>query len=236
MEEVKLIANDYLSRINEILDEAWKIFQSQFLNHKIDIRSEAPFQLHFANIIKSIGELYTIKPEEQFYVNREVRFDKGKKDDRPKIVDITMGFKVFEECPESTNLYKVNEYNCAIELKFKTKEQGAQNIGRINVYQDLEALEQVCKSDRYSFGKFYMITNDIIYTKEPKQNSRIKDYNISDGHKTTPGIIAKYEGKVGEKSDYHDIVLEESYEFKWEYCQDYKKDTWYFLEMPPRTK
>ena len=141
MKEVQLISNDYPSRMKEILDESWKIFKSQFVHKRNDIDKEAPFQLQFASIIKNVGELYTIRPDEQFYVNRETKFEDIKNDGRPKIVDITMGFKKFEKYSENSDLYKVTDYKCAIELKFKTKAQGAQNIGRINVYQDLESLE-----------------------------------------------------------------------------------------------
>lgn len=66
MKEVQLIATDYASRMKEILDEAWKIFKAQFIHKRNDIDKEAPFQLQFASIIKNVGELYSIKPGEQF--------------------------------------------------------------------------------------------------------------------------------------------------------------------------
>lgn len=228
MKEVQLISNDYPSRMKEILDESWKIFKSQFVHKRNDIDKEAPFQLQFASIIKNVGELYTIRPDEQFYVNRETKFEDIKNDGRPKIVDITMGFKKFEKYSENSDLYKVTDYKCAIELKFKTKAQGAQNIGRINVYQDLESLEHVCRNYGCSFGKFYMITDDVLYTKVPKETSYVSAFNTSDGYETNGGTVHKYDGKGGKTDKYDSIELKGSYRFEWEHCME---DNWYFLEI-----
>ena|GEM_PF-1484199 len=46
----------------------------------------------------------------------------------------------------------------AIELKFKTEQQGAQDHGRIDAYVDIEAVELVTKS-QFTFVRFYMITD-----------------------------------------------------------------------------
>ena len=85
MKDVHLIVTDYPSRMKEILDESWKIFKSQFVHKRNDIDKEAPFQLQFASIIKNVGELYTIRPDEQFYVNRETKFEDIKNDGRPLV-------------------------------------------------------------------------------------------------------------------------------------------------------
>ena len=89
MKEVQLISNNYASRMKEILDESWKIFKSQFVYKRNDIDKEAPFQLQFASIIKSVGELYSIKPGEQFFVGMETKCEGIKEDGKPKYVDIT---------------------------------------------------------------------------------------------------------------------------------------------------
>ena len=48
---------------------------------------------------------------------------------KPKYIDISCGF--------------IDKINCAIELKFKTAQQGAQDHGRIDAYRDIYALELV---------------------------------------------------------------------------------------------
>ena len=173
MKEVQLISNNYASRMKEILDESWKIFKSQFVYKRNDIDKEAPFQLQFASIIKSVGELYSIKPGEQFFVGMETKCEGIKEDGKPKYVDITCGFRTGSK----------SEFSCAIELKFKTRQQSAQDIGRINVYQDLESLEKVCRKGGYDSGKFYMITDSRMYTALGK--GEVADqFMIYDGYTT----------------------------------------------------
>ena len=77
-----------------------------------------------------------------FFVDLETRCEdvKGK----AKYVDITCSFP-------NANV------SCAIELKFKTKRQSAEDHGRIDAYVDIEAVELVCES-QFTLGRFFMIT------------------------------------------------------------------------------
>ena len=136
MKEVQLIANDYPSRMKEILDEAWKVFKWQFANKAFvkEIENEAPFQLHFASIIRSIGNMYVLHGE-TFYVDLETKWE-GKTDEsceKKKYIDITCGFyKLGEAIPQ---------YACAIELKFKRKDYGALPHNLFAIYKDIESIE-----------------------------------------------------------------------------------------------
>ena len=62
-----MIPLDYRERLDRILDLSWEIFKSQFINGRILVATEAPFQHHLGNIIKSIGELYCLKRNEVFF-------------------------------------------------------------------------------------------------------------------------------------------------------------------------
>ena len=225
MKEVQLIATNYVSRMKEILDEAWKIFKAQFIYKRNDIDKEAPFQLQFASIIKNVGELYSIKPGEQFFVGMETKCEDIKEDGKPKYVDITCGFRSGNE----------PEFSCAIELKFKTRQQSAQDIGRINVYQDLEALEQVCRKGGYDIGKFYMITDSRVYTVMGK--GEVADqFMIYDGYLTDGNTIHIHDEPEWKNNKYCKVELKNQYKFEWEHserCDDKKNNLkdWYFLEL-----
>lgn len=122
-----IVKFEYSERLKEILDESWKIFKSQFIYQRHQINKEAPFQHHFAQIIRNVGNLYSIGEKDLFKVDLETKCDNVK--GKSKYIDISCEF--------------VNEINCAIELKFKTALQGAQDHGRIDAYVDIEALEIV---------------------------------------------------------------------------------------------
>ena len=164
MKEVQLIANDYPSRMKEILDEAWKVFKWQFANKAFvkEIENEAPFQLHFASIIRSIGNMYVLHGE-TFYVDLETKWE-GKTDEsceKKKYIDITCGFYKFGEA--------IPQYACAIELKFKRKDYGALPHNLFAIYKDIESIESEVLAtgeegnDRYSEGRLYFITNNSDY-------------------------------------------------------------------------
>lgn len=224
MKEVQLIATNYASRMKEILDEAWKIFKAQFIYRRNDIDKEAPFQLQFASIIKSVGELYSIKPGEQFFVGMETKCEGIKEDGKPKYVDITCGFRTGSK----------SEFSCAIELKFKTRQQSAQDIGRINVYQDLESLEKVCRKGGYDSGKFYMITDSRMYTALGK--GEVADqFMIYDGYTTQGNTTHIHDEPKWKNNKYCKVELKNQYRFEWEHSERYEGDNnvsnWYFLEI-----
>ena len=111
------------------------------------ILREASFQHHFANTLSTIGSLYCVERSDIFPVDLETKFAdiKGKS----KFIDISCSF------PNA-------KVSCAIELKFKTAQQGAQDHGRIDAYVDIEAVELACKS-HFNFGRFFMITDSSVY-------------------------------------------------------------------------
>ena len=140
---LKLISKEYKDRIREIITLSWRIFISQYTNERMKINKEAPFQHHLATIIKEVGQLYTISKEEIFFVDLETKCKniKGKN----KYIDITCGFR--------------DKINCAIEMKFKTQKQGAQDHGRIDVYQDIEAIE-LSLENGFDIG-FFLISSTV---------------------------------------------------------------------------
>ena len=205
MKQPNIIEFDYSERLNEILDQSWKIFKSQFIFGRHQINKEAPFQHHFAQIIRNVGNLYSIAEKDLFKVDLETKCDNV--NGKSKYIDITCEF--------------VDKINCAIELKFKTAQQGAQDHGRIDAYVDIKALETVTK-DNFNLGKFYMITDSTPYiNKSVKGVGTV--FATHDGHITEDGREFWYNSKGREHVRFE---LRNSYEFNWE-----KIENWYFLDL-----
>jgi hypothetical protein len=204
--ELNLIPFDYTNRVNEVMRLAWRIFISQFVNKRHSILTEAPFQHHFAQIIRQIGNLYCLSREDLFLVDLETQCKdiKGK----TKYFDITCEY--------------VNNINCAIELKFKKASQGAQDHGRIDMYTDIEALELAKTKGHFGMGKFYVITDSAAYVKESKVGVGTH-FRTHHGHDT----VANKSFHVDSPGRSHiTVTLDKSYAFRWE-----KIEKWYFLEM-----
>lgn len=207
MKQVMRIPEDYKQRLEELVDRARRIFQSQFIDGRHPILKEAPFQHHFANILSGLGTLYCTSREDMFLVDLETKIENVK--GKSKYIDITCGF------PNAG-------VSCAIELKFKTEQQGAQDHGRIDAYVDIEAVELVCKST-FTIGRFFMITDSRIYTK-PSSRGVGTVFCMHDGFQVTPNVpIACPKSKGRENVE---VVLSQPYAFQWEESGD-----WYFLSI-----
>lgn len=211
----KTIILDYEKRLHEIMNLSWEIFKSQFVNHKYVITKEAPFQFHFADIIRQVGNLYCFSQNEIFNINLETKYEQVRTEKDRKYIDITCGYTQEQEC------------KCAIELKFKTQQQSAQDHGRIDSYIDIESLEiLVLEKQAFSFGKFYMITDSKTYINRSKKGAGI-DFPMSDGMSS---LAQSYESNyIGRKGI--TINLRHTYNFNWETIEDSDKRKWYFLEL-----
>lgn len=209
MIEKKIIPSDYTSRMNEIMSVSWRIFISQFINKRHVINKEAPFQHHFAQIIRTVGGLYSINESDLFKVDLETKLEniKGKS----KYIDLTCQFdKIIK---------------CGIELKFKLKIQGAQDWGRIDAYVDIESLEiAVLQKKEFDLGKFYMITDDMTYINQSTRGSSGRIFCLHDKYETIPGIILNTQNNKGREDVF--VTLEKKYKMDWERVND-----WYFLEL-----
>jgi hypothetical protein len=154
-----------------------------------------------------LGNLYCIKRDDIFLVDLETKCKniKGKS----KYLDITCSFPS-------------KKVSCAIELKFKTDKQGAQDHGRIDAYVDIEALELACKQS-YDFGRFYMITDSTPYVKKSKRGVGTV-FCTHDGMKTVSNQKFHCPNSKGRENVV--VTLSNSYKFEWE-----KIKNWYFLEL-----
>lgn len=208
LESPNLIPENHEARLREILSQSWRIFQSQFIGERYPILKEAPFQHHFANVISTVGALYCVSRDDRFFVDLETKCCvRGK----PKWVDISCSF------PNANA-------RCAVELKFKTAQQGAQDHGRIDAYTDIAALEGVCcdVDADYAFGKFFMITDSSVYINRSIRGVGTV-FCTHHGHQVTPGQIPPSTSKGREEIE---ITLRNPYQFNWTLA-----GKWYFLEV-----
>lgn len=213
---VKTIPNDLNKRLDSVIGAAWEIFINQFLNKKYEIELEAPFQLHFASILKLVGELYCLKRRELFFVDLESKIKTGT---RNKYIDIICGFvRESEEC------------KTPLELKFKTLAQSAEDLGAMEIYKDIYNLENLVENNSFQSAYFLMITENHRYVNPPKKNSLREEFDTSDDYKIQPNREYKYiKSKTGEKfyKDNGGFKFKRERSFDW---QDYNNEL-YFLKM-----
>lgn len=188
-------------KIDKLIQEAWRIFMSQYLNGKYQISKEAPFQHYFANVIKSLGDLYCFSRSEVFLVDLETKEEniRGKN----KYIDITFGFY------DGVTLLAKG----AMELKFKKKTQGADDFARIDAYEDIESLEH-CLDQGYDTAYFCMIADYDIYLRESRPGTTGDIFSMRSGYVPPTNIPISNPNCKGRK----DIVvsLRKEHLFEWE--------------------
>lgn len=113
--------------------------------------------------------------------------------------------------------------SCAIELKFKTAQQSAQDHGRIDAYVDIEALEHAKMHHGFDFGKFYMITNSTAYINKSGRGVGTV-FHMHDNSETSANTTFHCPQRKGR--EHVEVVLSGVYKFEWEKIGD-----WYFLEL-----
>jgi len=215
IENLKTIETEIKARLKKVINISWDIFLNHYINKKYSILLEAPFQLHFSQILENVGKLYCLKREEHFFVDLEVKEDEiGKK---KYYIDIVCGIIKGDE-----------EYKVALELKFKTLQQGAEDSGVMEFYKDIYSLEKIKRDKDYLFGVFLVITNDHLYIKKSKKGPRtiFETYN---GASIIPD--KEYEcldTKTGENfnKQYGSFKFRKQYKFIWNKYQDN-----YFLKL-----
>ena len=214
-EKFKEIEIDIKSRLSEIVNISWNIFLNHYINKKYTILLESPFQLHFSEILSRIGNLYCLKREEHFFVDLEVKnteINNGR-----YYIDIVCGIIRGEK-----------EYKIALELKFKTLQQSAEDLGVMEFYKDIYSLEKIISKGDYLFGVFLAMTNNNRYVKKPSRGLKMV-FNTHNKSFIVPKKEYKYfETKTGEKfyNDYGSFKFKQKHQFNWKKHKDN-----YFLKM-----
>ena len=151
-------------------------------------------------------------------MEKRVNYPEGK----TKYLDITCEYSCLENKTQA---------KAAIELKFKTKRQGAQDHGRIDAFVDIEALEKAKNAYSYTKARFYMITDSETYLKKSKKGVGTK-FTTYDGAKTK--LDSDFHCPSSKGRENTKVHLNASYCFEWEkigMINNNIKDYWYFLEL-----
>ncbi|GAB6106880.1 hypothetical protein [Fusibacter bizertensis] len=226
MDSLHTIPQAINERIEEMINMAWMIFVNQFISDKYVINLEAPFQLHFSSILKSVGELYCLNKDESFHINLEVNMGEQRKN----YVDIVLEYNI----ASTGEVYKV-----PIELKYRTLSQSAEDIGAMEIYKDIYNLEKLTnrKTEGTSIIKnsyFFCITNNQRYIK--KSGSGLKMVFVTYDEATIePNKEYKYlDTNEGLKfyNKYGAFKFDQQYKFRWHQASKVKtKENYWFLKM-----
>ncbi len=207
------ISNDHIySNINQvntlkkIVEISYDVLLGQVGNGRVIISNEASFQLHFSYILKTVGELMQLSPEDTFTIKLEEPYrssDSLNKSGTNKAkIDIVIGLRNTNETT-----------SCAIELKFFQKANHREPNNRYDVFLDLKNLEEYVQSGYYQFGMFLVCTDHLHYVNQERYSIDTSDFDFRHDVKYEAGKVLEYRTAKPYGSP---ISLNNSYHFIWE--------------------
>jgi hypothetical protein len=201
------------STVEEIVKRSSELLVKKLANGGITSKNEASLQLELAYILKSLGQLYEFKKEDDFHVELEkvvkLKTDSTKSGNKKAKIDIYIVYKVDgEEC------------KAAIELKYPIKSAGTETDYRCEVFADISNLERYNEDQITDVGFLVFATDNPHYynnknNSEKEYGEAAKEFDFRNGktHKAGKQLVRK---KLGTDEVWWDITLSNDYEFVWE--------------------
>ena len=195
-----------VSRIVQVFDLAYGCLRAKINNGRILVDNEASLQLHFAAILKSVGELHEFAPNERFTIELEkavsLQAESIKSRSRRAKIDIVIGY---------TNASTQKPVSCAIELKFFKRENHREPNNRYDVFADIHNLENYGQHAQQCF--LVVATDHMHYVTKDVYSPETGDFNFSDGHTYRAGTELSYRTSTPYGGP---ITLRHNYEFHWD--------------------
>jgi hypothetical protein len=188
-----------------IIETSYNLLLGQVAKGRIVIQNEASFQLHFAYILKTIGELMQFSTNDTFTIMLETPyFSSGtlnKSGSKKAKIDIVIGLQNSSEAS-----------SCAIELKFFQKDNHREPNNRYDVYNDLYNLEDYVNSGNFDFGLFFVSTDHLHYVNQDSYSSDTADFDFRHGTTYEAGRVLEYRTA---KPYGVPLILQNNYHFLW---------------------
>jgi len=194
-------------RLHTLFDISYGCLRRKINGGRIKVENEASLQLHFAAILKVMGELLEAESDEYFSIElekpvllREGTF--GKSGSSKAKIDIFVSYN---------NTRTGHKQSCAIELKYFKYENHREPNNRYDVFRDIHNLENY--GDFADLGYLVVATNHNHYVSQSEYSRDTCDFDFRHGKCYTKGTIASYRT---EKCYGPPIILGGSYEFSWD--------------------
>jgi hypothetical protein len=194
-------------RLIRTFDLAYECLRRKINGGRIHVDNEASLQLHFASILKSVGELLEVERDEFFSIELEKAISLpsgifGKSGSQKAKIDVFFSF---------TNAATRDTHSCAVEMKFFKQKNHREPNNRYDVFADIHNLE--------NYGGFadccflLVATDHDHYVSQSSYSNDTSDFDFRHGLTYTAGTTATYRTAVPYGGP---IILNGSYPFTWD--------------------
>ena len=199
----------------EIIETAYRLLTHKLAFGGLIAKNEAAFQLEFGYILKTLGQLYEFRKEDQFHLEFETYISLNEqsiksKSDRAR-VDLLLNYQ--DENKKT---------KAAIELKYYKKSNHREPNNRYDVFKDISNLEQYKEHD-IDLCYFILATDHEHYVNQDKYSTDTADFDFRNDKEYQSKSILKYKTA---KPYGPDLQLKQDYKFQWDKVNDL-----YFLKL-----
>lgn len=205
---------ELINRTYDLIDMTWQSFSQKVGHGLISINKEASMQLQYAYLLKNSIDLITYEGDERITIELETGVIIN---GSPKNIDIVL---IIEKGNKSTAI--PIELKCYRNRSASGKLRGAQDLFKMNVYEDLMLLESYSTNLNTLHGVQLTMTDARNYVFPKSKVAKSWDYDISQGHSIEGPILITT--PIGGKEVR--IELNNNYQFRWNDINNY-----YFLKI-----
>ncbi len=193
----------FLGRINNIINTCWDSFSAKVGGGLIDINKEASMQLNFAYLLKNTIDLAIHHEDETIKIELETGIAvNGQLREADIVIEITKG-EIIRCLPIELKCYK--------EQSSSGGKRGAQDLFRYDVYDDIQLLENYSNIPNYIQGIQLTMTDYRVFGFPNRTTGKSWDYNTAHGTQITNGVTITTPMANRASS----IILTKSYLFNW---------------------
>lgn len=223
--------NTYIDSLRLIVQQSYHILRHKMISGGLKVDNEASFQLQFAYILKSIGQLYEFSPQDKFSISLENRY----KLPEPSAKIKSKAKEEVEEKKDKDDIVRIDAFmelgnpqhkkTCAIELKYFQKLNQREPNNRYDVFAELYNME-LYRLSGIDLSYLIIGTDHEHYVTKSSYSANTADFDFRNGKTYRKGTKLEYRTKKGYGPP---LTLKNDYQFSW----DIQNDLYFMiLEIP----
>ena len=193
--------------LDELIQQAFKIFANKLANGGIVAQNEFAFQFELGTILKTLGELYEFKLKDKFYLEYETTINLEKESSKSKSKKARIDLLIKYELDG-------NITQAAIELKYFRKKNQREPNNRYDAFSDIANLESY-KMNNIGICYFLVITNHQHYVDQENYSPDTCDFDLRHGKKYLANTVLSYRTPKKPKKYETNIILSQNHDFFW---------------------
>ena len=183
------------NKIRQLIDIGWTSYKNKVSSGLFHPENEKMMQLQFAQTLQTLISIFEYRPEETIKILLEVPVNIRNRTIK-RIIDI-----VILHTENNQRLYYPIELKCfrlytREGKEEKDKKRGAEPLGMVNYWTDIENIEQYTFLPNYSFGTQLTLTDHSYFAIGKHEGQIVSIYSTKNTRENITGILTSKYGRI----------------------------------------